>query len=175
MKPRETWTRQQFLRYAPAVTFGTAGGLGLYAWRIEPHRVEVVRRPLPLPLLPPSLEGATLVQLGDLHVGPRVDEWYIASTRGPGKRSTTRHRDAYGRLHLLRRGRYAHGGARARPRAPTARPLGDACDAGQPRLRYRLVSARGGRPRRGASGGARRYRAAEPAARRRRPAVRRPR
>lgn len=60
----------------------TAGGLatGLYTWRVEPEWLEVVRRDLPVRDLPPHLEGATLLQLSDLHVGPRVDDDYIAKT-----------------------------------------------------------------------------------------------
>ncbi len=52
-------------------------GLGLYSWRIEPHWVEFVRRTLPIDHLPRSLDGATLVQLSDLHVGPEVDSAYL--------------------------------------------------------------------------------------------------
>jgi predicted MPP superfamily phosphohydrolase len=60
-----------------------AGGLsiatGLYTWRIEPHWLQIVERPLPVVNLPPSLEGATLAQLSDLHIGPRVDDDYLLS------------------------------------------------------------------------------------------------
>jgi predicted MPP superfamily phosphohydrolase len=50
---------------------------GFYAWRIEPHWVEIVRFPMPLANLPPSLEGRTLLHLSDLHVGPGVDSQYL--------------------------------------------------------------------------------------------------
>lgn len=53
---------------------------GPYAWRIEPHRVEIVPRPMPLAGLPPALEGATLFQLSDLHVGAGVDSRYLVDT-----------------------------------------------------------------------------------------------
>ncbi len=52
-------------------------GLGVYTWRIEPHRVAVVRRDLPVRGLPPDLEGKTLVQVSDLHIGPQVDSDYL--------------------------------------------------------------------------------------------------
>jgi predicted MPP superfamily phosphohydrolase len=39
-----------------------------------------VRRELPIRGLPAALEGKTLVQLSDLHIGPRVDDSYIAET-----------------------------------------------------------------------------------------------
>lgn len=55
-------------------------GTGLYAWQIEPHWLEVVTRPLLIWGLPPSLSGARLVQLSDLHVGFRVSDDYILHT-----------------------------------------------------------------------------------------------
>ena len=53
---------------------------GLYAWRIEPHWVEVVERPLPVAQLPAALAGKRLVQISDLHVGQRVDDEYLMRT-----------------------------------------------------------------------------------------------
>ncbi|BBO30513.1 metallophosphoesterase [Lacipirellula parvula] len=52
----------------------------LYTWRVEPHWVEVVERPLPIAGLPPSMVGKRLVQVSDLHVGPVVDQDYIISS-----------------------------------------------------------------------------------------------
>lgn len=57
-----------------------AAGAGLYTWRIEPHRLEVVRRPLHLAGLPERLAGCTLAQLSDLHVGLQVDDDYLRDT-----------------------------------------------------------------------------------------------
>ena len=68
--------RRQFLALGGAA-FATAAGVPLYAWQIEPHWVDVVRRPLPLEDLPPALEGRTLLQLSDIHVGPRVSSAYL--------------------------------------------------------------------------------------------------
>jgi predicted MPP superfamily phosphohydrolase len=68
-------TRRQFLR-------GTALGalaVGAYTWRVEPHWVSVVERPMPLPGLPAGWEGRTLAQISDLHVSPRVDFDYLVS------------------------------------------------------------------------------------------------
>lgn len=48
-----------------------------YAWRLEPHWVEVVHRDLPVAGLPPGLAGKRLVQISDLHAGPDVDEVYL--------------------------------------------------------------------------------------------------
>jgi predicted MPP superfamily phosphohydrolase len=69
-------TRRQFL-IAGGAALASAAAVGVYAWQIEPHWVEVVRRPMPLPNLPQALAGRTLLQLSDLHVGPRVDSGYL--------------------------------------------------------------------------------------------------
>ena len=69
--------RRRFLTLAGA---GAAGGVGLYTWRIEPHRLEIVRRPLPIRALPPALAGRTLVQISDIHVGVRVADDYVLTT-----------------------------------------------------------------------------------------------
>jgi predicted MPP superfamily phosphohydrolase len=71
-----TCSRRDFLR-AAAVGVSAAASLGAYTWRVEPHWVETVRRPLPLRGLPTGLRGATLMHLSDLHVGHRVDERYL--------------------------------------------------------------------------------------------------
>jgi len=55
----------------------SAAGVGFYSWQIEPHWVELVRRPMPLPHLPPSLVGRTLLQVSDIHVGPDVSADYL--------------------------------------------------------------------------------------------------
>lgn len=54
-------------------------GLGFYTWRFEPHWVEVVRRNMAIDGLPASLEGRTLVQISDIHIGDRVDEAFLIS------------------------------------------------------------------------------------------------
>lgn len=70
-------TRRAFLRLsAGASVLGT----GLYTWQIEPHWLEIVRRPLPISGLPSALLGKSLVQLSDLHVGPEVSDRYILDT-----------------------------------------------------------------------------------------------
>ena len=70
------WNRRDILR-SGGIMLGGSVGLGLYAWRIEPHWVEFVHRPLPIDNLPRPLEGATLAQISDLHVGPDVDSTYL--------------------------------------------------------------------------------------------------
>lgn len=73
-------TRRKFL--STTLTAAATAPLlsGLYAWRIEPHWLEVTHRPLPLEGLPDALEGRALVQLSDLHVGAQVDDAFILDT-----------------------------------------------------------------------------------------------
>ncbi|MBN9517927.1 metallophosphoesterase [bacterium] len=68
-------TRRRF--WTTAAVAGA--GVGLYTWRVEPHWVEFVRRDLPVRNLPPALDGRTLAQVSDVHVGPRVDSDYLVA------------------------------------------------------------------------------------------------
>ena len=73
--------RRSFLGAAVAGSAAAcAAGLGLYTWRIEPHWLELVFRRLPIRNLPRSLEGRSLVQISDVHVGARVDDEYVVET-----------------------------------------------------------------------------------------------
>lgn len=67
------FNRRRFLLVGGASTCA----MGLYAWRIEPHWIEVVHRVMPLRSLPEELEGASLIHLSDLHIGPQVDDNYL--------------------------------------------------------------------------------------------------
>jgi uncharacterized protein len=70
-------TRRGFFRTALAtVVGGLTGGYAYSRW-IEPFWIEVVQRDLPITGLPPALDGQTLVQLSDLHVGLDVDDSYL--------------------------------------------------------------------------------------------------
>jgi predicted MPP superfamily phosphohydrolase len=73
-------SRRSFLQAAFAGSAACAAGVGLYTWRVEPHWLELVFRPLPIRHLPRSLEGRTLVQISDVHVGARVDDDYVVDT-----------------------------------------------------------------------------------------------
>ena len=64
-------TRRRFLTALGAAAIGT----GAYANRIEPHLVTVMHRDLPIVELPMDLDGKSLVQISDLHVGPTGDEY----------------------------------------------------------------------------------------------------
>lgn len=78
-------SRRNFL-FASGAAVASAAGTGLYTWQIEPHWVEVVRRPMALPNLPDDLVGRTLLQLSDLHVGPRVDSGYLIESLQEARR-----------------------------------------------------------------------------------------
>lgn len=71
-------TRRQSLKLLAAGT-GTAA-LGLYTWGIEPHWLEFTYPDLPIAGLPRELDGRTLAQISDLHVGPKVDDAYIVES-----------------------------------------------------------------------------------------------
>lgn len=55
---------------------------GLYAWQIEPFWLEFVRKKMPIQNLPDELEGKTLMQISDIHVGKRFDHRYIIESFG---------------------------------------------------------------------------------------------
>ena len=69
-------TRRRFLQLALGAV-GVAAVPGIYAHWVEPRWVEYVPVEMPLRNLPPHLEGLTLVQLSDLHIGNRFDWGYI--------------------------------------------------------------------------------------------------
>ena len=69
--------RRAFLTRAAATAAASVAGTAAYAWGVEPHWVETTHHDLPIDRLPAGLEGATLVQVSDLHVGPRVDSAYL--------------------------------------------------------------------------------------------------
>lgn len=69
-------TRKHFIQGLGAGLFFGAG-TGFYTWQVEPHWVEITHRKLSIARLPESLIGRTLVQMSDLHIGPRVDDDYL--------------------------------------------------------------------------------------------------
>lgn len=68
--------RRTFLVRAGVAAGGVAGA-AFAAWKFSLHHIEVVEQLLPIVGLPSGLEGAQLVQLSDLHVGPDVDDDYV--------------------------------------------------------------------------------------------------
>jgi predicted MPP superfamily phosphohydrolase len=73
--------RRHFLKLG-ALAGASAAGVGGYTWLIEPHWEKVVERDLAITHLPPSLVGARMVQISDVHVGPRVDDGYLIDALG---------------------------------------------------------------------------------------------
>lgn len=55
----------------------TAALTGLYTWQVEPFWVEHVQVDMPIRNLPKALEGKTLMQISDLHVGTRFNWQYL--------------------------------------------------------------------------------------------------
>lgn len=70
-------TRRAFMRRASAPLGAAAVSAGFYVGRVEPHWLEVVERPLSIRNLPHALVGRILLQVSDIHVGPRVDSAYL--------------------------------------------------------------------------------------------------
>lgn len=68
-------TRRSFLKAAAAPVFVSAAGALGYAWAVEPHWCELVRRPMPIAGLPAAWQGRTLLHLSDLHVGSADDAY----------------------------------------------------------------------------------------------------
>ena len=79
--------RRRFLALGAGAA-AAAAGTAVYAWRIEPFWVELVRRPMTLENLPPALEGKTLLQISDMHVGPRVSSEYLIRTLSAARELT---------------------------------------------------------------------------------------
>lgn len=68
--------RRTFLKGFAGLT-GLGALTGLYTWQIEPFWLEFVKKELPIRHLPPHLEGKTLIQVSDMHVGNRFDWHFI--------------------------------------------------------------------------------------------------
>jgi predicted MPP superfamily phosphohydrolase len=69
--------RREFLKRSAFALAASGAATGIYAWRIEPHWLEIVRRPMAISGLPPDLEGRTLALITDIHIGIRVDDDYV--------------------------------------------------------------------------------------------------
>jgi predicted MPP superfamily phosphohydrolase len=58
----------------------SAVGVVGYTIGVEPHWLEIVERNLSIDNLPSALDGARLVQISDLHIGPQVSDDYIVQS-----------------------------------------------------------------------------------------------
>lgn len=76
---RRRWamTRRAFIYTMGAAVIGPFLAYQ-YATRIEPHWLRVRRRTMAIKGLPAALDGKTLLHLTDIHIGPRVDNDYLA-------------------------------------------------------------------------------------------------
>lgn len=79
-RPRATFSRRRFLASGALALSGAATVAAVDARWFELHRLEMVRRPMPVAGLPAALAGARLAHLSDLHVGPLVDDEYVLRT-----------------------------------------------------------------------------------------------
>jgi len=68
--------RRKFLKGVTGLV-GTAFLGGLYTWQIEPFWLEFVHKKMPIKNLPSELEGKTLMQISDMHIGNRFNPQYI--------------------------------------------------------------------------------------------------
>lgn len=69
---RQLLNRRQFILRSLAVGLGMAGGLSGYAYAVEPAWLRLERVEIPIPSLPPHLDGFRIGVLADLHLGPFV-------------------------------------------------------------------------------------------------------
>ena len=69
--------RRKFVKRSVLGLLGAGLLSGIYAWQIEPFWLEFVRLKMPIKNLPPALEGKTLMQISDIHVGARFDWNYL--------------------------------------------------------------------------------------------------
>jgi predicted MPP superfamily phosphohydrolase len=72
---RPALSRRAFLRAGCGLLSGGAASCLLapvYATQVEPQWIEVTKRELSIPGLPPGLDGFCVVQLGDFHLGSHV-------------------------------------------------------------------------------------------------------
>ena len=69
--------RRKFIKRSFWGAVGIGFLTGLYTWQIEPFWLEFVKKKMPVSNLPNHLEGKTLMQISDVHVGNRFDYNYI--------------------------------------------------------------------------------------------------
>lgn len=69
--------RRTFIKKSALGLGGAAAVAGLYTWQLEPFWLEFVNVRMPIRHLPATLEGKTLMQISDVHVGHRFDYRYL--------------------------------------------------------------------------------------------------
>lgn len=69
--------RRKFIKKSALGILGAGLLTGIYSSQIEPFWLEFVKLKMPIKNLPKSLEGKTLMQISDIHVGNRFDWNFI--------------------------------------------------------------------------------------------------
>lgn len=69
--------RRKFIKRSALGLLGASLLGGIYSWQIEPFWLEFVKVKMGIRNLPKSLEGKTLMQISDIHVGERFDWNYL--------------------------------------------------------------------------------------------------
>ncbi|MRI63483.1 phosphoesterase [Ornithobacterium rhinotracheale] len=72
--------RRKFLTTTGLGLAGIGLGTGLYTWQWAPYQLEFTHTPMPIKNLPSELEGKTLMQISDIHIGKRFDPKYIVES-----------------------------------------------------------------------------------------------
>lgn len=72
--------RRKFIKKTIYSTLGLGLLTGLYTWQIEPFWLEFVKKKMPIKNLPSNLEGKTLMQISDIHIGNRFSYQYIVDS-----------------------------------------------------------------------------------------------
>ncbi|MGE8429826.1 MAG: metallophosphoesterase [Sphingobacterium sp.] len=71
---------KQKLKHIAIYLFVMGALLGFYSWKIEPHWVKHEQINLTVKYLPEALEGKSLIQISDIHIGNYVDKDFIKRT-----------------------------------------------------------------------------------------------
>ncbi len=69
--------RRKFLKKATYGLLGVGTVAGLYTWQVEPFWLEFVKHKMAIKNLPKNMQGKTVMQISDVHVGNRFDYQYL--------------------------------------------------------------------------------------------------
>ncbi|MFY8108189.1 MAG: metallophosphoesterase [Bacteroidia bacterium] len=72
--------RRKFIRNTFAGLTGAGLLSALYTWQVEPFWLEFVRVKMPVKNLPDNLQGKTLMQISDIHIGKRFDYHFVINS-----------------------------------------------------------------------------------------------
>jgi predicted MPP superfamily phosphohydrolase len=70
-------SRRRFVKLGIGVAVVAPSAIVGYTLEVEPHWLEIVRRPLMIRGLPDPLVGRSLAQVSDIHIGPQVSDAYV--------------------------------------------------------------------------------------------------